>query len=488
MNRSGLASPLAGDEARLSLLRQPVAEFASRVPVMAPSSMPIRDAARLMTQERVSALLIVDDGRLTGIVTDRDLRARCLAAAVDSGAAVAEIMTRDVHCIAPDAAAFEALLSMTRAGVHHLPVVDAGGVHGLVSATDLTRWQSANPVYLAGAVRRCDTVEGLVRASAELPALLVHLVADGAGASQTGQALSSVGDAVVCRLIELAQQRLGPAPLPFAWLSGGSLGRHEQALHSDQDSALILHDAYREDAHGAWFAEFTRFVGDGLDACGYRYCPGKVMAANVEWRRPLADWIDTARGWIRDCDRKSSMLAANLIDMRSVCGDAALWTALQRELLLEARQQQAFLAHMAANALSNRPPLSIFRKLVLIAEGEHANTLDIKRQGLIPISDMARIHALALGVPALGTVARLHAAAGSAELSASGAAELEEAFEYLGRVRLRHQARQVHRAQVPDNYIAPNSFSVLARKQLKAAFGVIADQQAALAQRYPQCL
>ena len=486
--RRARASPVAGDEARLSLMRQPVAEFATRAPVVAPSSMPIREAARLMTQERVSALLIVDDGQLAGIVTDRDLRARCLAADVDARAAVAQIMTRDVHRIAPDAAAFEALLGMTRAGVHHLPVVDASGVRGLVSATDLTRWQSANPVYLAGAVRRCDTLEALVRASADLPALLVHLVGDGAGTSQIGQALSSVGDAIVCRLIELAQQRLGPAPLPFAWLSGGSLGRHEQALHSDQDSALILHDAYREGAHGAWFAEFARFVGDGLDACGYRYCPGKVMAANPEWRRPLADWIDTAAGWIRHCDRKSSMLAANLIDMRSVCGDAALWTALQRELLLEGGRQQAFLAHMAANALTNRPPLGMFRKLVLIAEGEHANTLDIKRQGLIPISDMARIHALAIGVPALGTVARLHAVAGTAELSASGAAEMEEAFEYLGGVRLRHQARQVRRAQVPDNYIAPDSLGALERKQIKAVFGVIAELQAALARRYPQCV
>ena len=316
----------------------------------------------------------------------------------------------------------------------------------------------------------------------------MHLVADGSGASQIGQALSSVGDAIVCRLVELAQQRLGPAPLPFVWLSGGSQGRHEQALHSDQDSALVMHDAYHEDAHGAWFAEFTRFVGDGLDACGYRYCPGKVMAANPEWRRPLADWIDTARGWIRNCDHKSSMLAANLIDMRGVCGDAALWPALQTELLIEAGRQQVFLAHMAANALTNRPPLGIFRNLVLIAEGEHAHTLDIKRQGLIPISDMARIHALAIGAPALGTVARLHAAAGSAELSAGGAAELEEAFEYLGGLRLRHQAQQVRRAQVPDNYLAPDSLSALERKQLKAAFGVIATLQAALAQRYPQCI
>ena len=184
--------PATGEEARLSLMRQAVAEFARRDPVTAPSSMSIRDAARLMTQERVSALLIVDDAQLAGIVTDRDLRSRCLAADVDAESAVADIMTRDVRSIAPDAAAFEALLSMTRAGVHHLAVIDAGGVRGLVSTTDLTRWQSANPVYLAGTVRRCDTLQALMRASAELPELLVHLVADGAGASQIGQALGSV--------------------------------------------------------------------------------------------------------------------------------------------------------------------------------------------------------------------------------------------------------------------------------------------------------
>ncbi len=470
--------------ARSTLMTLSVSAFVGRDPVAAAPSLAIRAAAAIMSEQRVSALLVVDAGRLCGIVTDRDLRQRCLAEGLASEVPIARIMTTDVVSIGPESAAFEALMLMTRRGIHHLPVVDAAGLRGLVSSTDLLRWQSANAVYLAGVVRKARKLGDLVRASAELPELQLRMHAGGATPGQVGQAVSSVNDVITIRLVEIAQSELGPAPIPFAWVACGSQGRHEQTVHSDQDNALILDDSFDEPAHGDYFAALARQVNDGLNACGYRYCPGNVMASNPEWRQPRRAWIAMFRGWIGQAGTMAAMLAANFLDMRAVFGDPALLTPLHQAINASCARHEAFLARMVANALDHRPPLGFFRNFTLIANGEHGATFDIKHGGLIPITDLARIHGLAAAQAEVGTLARLRAAGGSPGLGAESALELEEAFEYFGSLRLRHQADQIRRGIAPDNFIAPESLTALERNHLKEAFAVVGRLQDVLARRY----
>ncbi len=482
--RHGRSSLGAQAPAQSSLMTLPVSAFLGREPVCGAPSLSIREAAILMTEQDVSALLVVDSNRLCGIVTDRDLRKRCLAKGLATDAPIANIMSTEVTSIGPESAAFEALMLMTRKGIHHLPVVDAAGLRGLVSSTDLMRWQSANAVYLAGLIRKSSTLADLVRASAELPELQVRMHTSGASPGQIGQAVSSVNDAITIRLIEFAQTALGPAPIPFAWTSCGSQGRHEQTVHSDQDNALILDDSFDEQQHSGYFTALTQQVNDGLDVCGYRYCPGKVMASNPEWRQPQHVWIEIFRGWIHHADTMAGMLAANFLDMRTVFGDATLLAPLHQAINASCSRHDAFLARMVSNALKDKPPMGFFRNFTLIADGEHADAFDIKRGGLILITDLARIHALAGGHAEISTLARLRAAAGSPGLSLASAQELEEAFEYFGSLRLRHQAEQIRRGITPDNFISPHALTSLEKSHLKQAFAVVGRLQDVLAQRY----
>lgn len=469
---------------RASLMTQTVSDFLTRAPLCSAPALSIREAARLMSEARVSALLIVESGRLCGILTDRDLRTRCLAQGLSPEAPLAGIMSTEVLSIGPESAAFEALLLMTRKGIDHLPVVDATGVRGLISSSDLLHWQSSNALYLAQLIDRAQSVAALVTASAELPELQLQLHASGATPGQVGQAISSINDAISGRLIELAQRELGPAPVAFAWLACGSQGRHEQTVHTDQDNALIFDDTFDSALHGDYFAELAQRVNDGLNACGYLYCPGKVMASNPAWRLAQRDWIATFRGWIAHADPMAAMLAANFLDLRYVSGDAALLTPVHAAVKEACATHEAFLARMVANTLGNRPPLGFFRNFTLIADGEHSDTLDIKRGGLIPVVDIARIHALANGRSEIGTIARLRACAGTPVLSAEGASELEEAFAYFGSLRLRHQAEQIRHGSAPDNYLSPETLSALERSHLKAGFAVVDRLQKVLAQRY----
>ncbi|MFA7619906.1 MAG: DUF294 nucleotidyltransferase-like domain-containing protein [Thiohalomonadaceae bacterium] len=466
----------------IGLMTVEVSRLITRAPVQIAPNITLQEAAQLMTRERISALLISEENRLAGIMTDRDLR-RCVADGVRYDEPVSTVMSRNLHKISKDATAFEALISMTRLNVHHLPVMDRQGVYGLISTSDLVRYQSANAIFLVGDVRVCDSVEALAQVAKQLPELQVQIVASGASAYYLGQAVSSVTDAITTRLIELAEARLGPPPVPYAWIAGGSQARREQTVHSDQDNALLISDDVRPE-HDAWFEALANFVNDGLAACGFIYCPGEVMARNPKWRQPCRVWRSYFNEWIAHADRKSVMLAVNFFDTRVVHGDETLHARLLAEATRQARDNTIFLAYLASHAMANRPPLGFFRHLVLIAGGDHAKSLDLKRSAIIPLTDIARLQALAAGLPEINTVERLRAAAEAKTFSAEGAANLEDAYEFIATLRARHQARQIKKGERPNNYVKSGELSALERNHLKDVFAVIRSMQNTIAQRY----
>ncbi|MGD8788178.1 MAG: putative nucleotidyltransferase substrate binding domain-containing protein [Burkholderiales bacterium] len=465
------------------LLTVPVVSLVKRPPVFVSPQTSIREAAALMASEGVSSLLVMSGEQLLGMITDRDLRSRCIAAGVDTARPVAQIMTAEIHTITPASPGFDALMRMTRLNVHHLPVVDGRRVVGLVSTTDLVRHESANAVYLVGDVSKAGTLEALAEVSRKLPELQVQLALAGAGARQVGEAVSNVNDAITRRLLALAEQQLGAAPVSYAWVTGGSHARREQTSHSDQDNALILSDDLLPE-HEAYFESLARFVNDGLNACGFVYCPGDVMASNPQWRQPRQRWRRYFDTWINEPEPMALMLSSVFFDLRVVHGEDTLLETLRRENLEKSKNNGIFLAFMAANAMTHRPPLGFFRNIVLIRGGEHDKTFDIKIRGIVPVVDLARVYSLAEGIGAINTVERLRAATGTRALSAQGARDLEDALEFIATLRVQHQAHQIRAGARADNFIAPHELPALERSHLKDAFAIIATMQQALEQRY----
>jgi CBS domain-containing protein len=379
--------------------------------------------------------------------------------------------------------AFEALLTMSRRNVHHLPVLDGDDLAGMVTTTDLMRLQAASPVYLIGDVWKQDDVDGLAHISERLPELILHLVDADATADDVGHAVTAVTDALTRRLLDLAEARLGPPPVPYAWVALGSQARHEQTAHSDQDTALLLPDEVSE-GDDAYFQDLARFVSDGLHACGYAYCPGDVMATNATWRQPLHAWHDYVDGWINEPSPKALMHSSIFFDMRHLHGDEALTTTLLDRVRQQCKGNTIFLASLAANALQYRPPLGFFRQFVLERHGGQEKTLDLKHQGVVPAVDLARVYALGAGVSAINTQARLDALADTKAMAASDAANLSDAHAFIAYVRLQHQGHQLRAGEAPDNYVSPDALSPFERRHLKDAFTVISQMQSALAQKY----
>lgn len=117
----------------------PYAIGVQRLVTMSPMT-PVSSAAREMMERRIGAVLIVDDGTLQGIFTERDALVRVLAQSRDPQTTlVAEVMTRDPDTIGPDETVVHALSIMNERGYRHLPVVDGDRIVGIVSIRDLYR-------------------------------------------------------------------------------------------------------------------------------------------------------------------------------------------------------------------------------------------------------------------------------------------------------------------------------------------------------------
>jgi CBS domain-containing protein len=468
-----------------AVLQSRVGDLARRAPVSVGADATILDAARLMSAQRISSVLVIDRERLVGILTDRDLRTRVLAAGADPAAPVSTVMTPEPTTSSPDALALEALLELVRRNIHHLPVVEDGRPVGVITATDLLRLQQASPVYLVGDIAKAPDVATVADLATRLPGVVSGLVRQGTSAHDAGRLVTTVGDAIEQRLIALAEDELGPPPVPYAWLTLGSRARFEQALAPDQDHALLLHDDYRPEPHALYFHELAETVTRGLETVGYPRCRGDKMATNPRWRQPLATWRRHVAHWVEAPTPEAVFEASVFFDLRHQYGDPALTAELAATQRRAAHGAPIFLAHLAAHAASHHPPLGFFRELVVDRSGEHRDTLDVKRGGINIVVEIARLHALASGSEETSTRARLEDAVTAQRLSPALGADLRDAWEFLAHLRLRHQAEQVRSGRPADNRIDPSAISHFEKRHLKAAFGVIRSAQGALAQRYP---
>ena len=170
--RGAIAQAGQETDTQLNLMTTPVSDLiGEREPISVAPDTPIREAARIMSEKRISSILIVEQEHLFGIVTDRDLRTRVVAEGLDFNLPIMEVATVAPLTLSIDSFAFDALLMMARHNLHHLPVMNKQKVVGMITATDLTERHTTSAVYLAGDIYKQHTIEGLREVSAKIPQL-----------------------------------------------------------------------------------------------------------------------------------------------------------------------------------------------------------------------------------------------------------------------------------------------------------------------------
>lgn len=474
----------SADMRDLSAMRMEVSALTDRLPVIVDASTTIQEAAAKMSNEYVSSILITDETKLVGLLTDRDIRMRCVAKGLSFSEPVSAIMSNKLKTVLDKTLLSEALLIMTRNKIHHLPVMKGAEPVGILTTSDVVRHLSTNSTLIATDIYKANSVEALKIISARLPELQLQLSLSSATAKHIGEVFSSITDAITCRLLELAEDSYGKPPVDYVWTAGGSQARNEQTSHSDQDNALIISDLLKPE-HEEYFKNLANFVCDGLDACGYIYCPGDAMASNTQWRQPLKIWIKNFSHWINSPEPKALMLSSIFFDLRPVYGKFSLFDELQNNILKQTKNNDFFIFHMVGNALTHQPPLGFFKNFVMVHDDEHKNTLDVKHRGVVPIVDIARVIALDNGLKETNTVDRLNAGFKCNAISAEMHGNLIDALEYIGSLRIRHQAKQIRAGLSADNYLPPEELSGLEKNHLKDSFSIIKTMQQVFENRYP---
>ncbi|RUO73108.1 DUF294 nucleotidyltransferase-like domain-containing protein [Idiomarina ramblicola] len=473
-------------ENRNESLTATVDTIVTREPVSINLNASIHDAASKMTDEKVSSLLIVDESQHlpVGIITDKDLRKRVLAVNRSSTQPVSSIMSEDLTFIQYNSRVFEALLTMMRTNLHHLPVLKKGQIIGVIALSDVAQHESKSSLFIVSGIFKQNSIEELTELAEGVPSSFVRMVNEDANSRMIGSAMATIGRSFKQRLLELAEEKFGPPPVPYCFLALGSMARDEQSIVTDQDNALVLHDDFDPKIHDNYFKELAAFVTDGLNACGYTYCTGGIMATNDSWRQPLKVWKNYFTDWIENPSAEKLLHSSIFFDLDGVWGQQKYADELNSLIRSKAKGNKRFLGSMARNALNRTPPLGFFKDFVMEKDGKHRDSINTKRRGTGPVADLIRVHALAIGSSQRNSFARLEDIIESQILPQGRGPDLRDALELISMVRIRHQALALAAGEIPDNNVAPEDLSDFERKNLKDAFQILSNAQKYLRYRY----
>jgi len=466
-------------EEDLYLFSMQVGDIVKQDPLKVPTTTSIQEAAATMAANRIGSLLIHtpdDEKDIIGIITDRDLRNKVLAVGRNYTEPIEGIMSSPVGTVLSQSVCFDALIKMMSTGIHHLGVELKGRIIGVLTSHDIMLLQGNSPYSLFKEIGKQKTFQGLYPLSQKTPDTIRNLIKEGAKAGNIARLISILNDHILERLLTLLEEELGPPPVKYCWLLMGSEGRREQTFRTDQDNAIVYADPTSEEEKQAaeeYFTAFARKAIDHLVNCGYPLCPGEIMAVNNKWCQPLAVWKDYFTHWVSTADPTDLLNVTIFFDFRPGFGTDSLARDLRQHLNDISKRQEIYLLHLARECMASRAPLSFFKNFIVEKDGEHKNKLDIKRQGLTPFVNFARVLSLKNGINETNTLARLKVLNQEGHISDELWADSCDAYEMQMQLRLIHQLNQIEEGIMPDNHIDPGELSDLEKRMLRDSFEVI---------------
>jgi CBS domain-containing protein len=474
-------------------LSSPLFAVIRRAPVTCSPDTPLHVALGNMRDAGIGSMVVVDEiNKPLGIFTLHDLLERVVLPGLSTERPIADVMSFAPVSLPPTALAYEAAMAMARAGFRHVLVTGADGtLHGILSERDLFSLQRVGLRQISNALRQAENIDALVALSKDIRKLTHSMMAQGVAAEQLTLFISTLNDLLASRLIDLECTASGLSGVPLCenicWLVMGSGGRYEQTLSTDQDNALIftVPEGMTADQVRAQLLPVALRVNLALAQVGFPLCKGNIMASNPKWCLSLDEWKEVFTKWVDQGAPEALLHASIFFDFRALAGQHRLADELRTWLAKLAQSNVRFLHQMAANALRNRPPLGLVRDFVV----DDSNRLDLKKNGLIPFVDAARIFSLATGVTQTSSILRLRQSAADSNIPPAEVEAWINAFLFIQMLRLRHHYEaNVHQtdaeAQPLDNLIDPALLNELDRRILKEAFRQARKVQVKLALDY----
>ena len=188
------------------------------------------------------------DDAPVGMFTLVDLLRRVALPERSLATPVSEVMSAPIVTLPASVTAYEALHVMAERGIRQIVVVENGRLHGVINERDLFALQRVSMRQVIEGLHASDTVDKLKRAGEDIRLLTQNLLAQGVGAEPLTRTIAALNDALSRRAIELVLTKHDLDDIDWCWLALGSEGRGEQTFATDQDNALLFAAADADDA------------------------------------------------------------------------------------------------------------------------------------------------------------------------------------------------------------------------------------------------
>jgi CBS domain-containing protein len=427
----------------------------------------------------------------TGIITDQDLREKVIAQGRSILDPVKDIATPSLIQIEAGESCFEALVKMVQHNIHRLLVADEGRLKGIITNHDLMLLQGTSPLSFAKDITEQETLEGLISLSRKTNNVAGLLVKQNARLNHSTRIITEINDRLMGKVLELSEKETGPPPLSYCFFVYGSSGRKEQTFKTDQDNAIIYADPQNEKESKlaqAYFHDFASRVNKTLNRVGFPLCAANYMAGNPEWCRPVQDWKHYYTHWVSEPVPDSLLKFLVFFDLRPIYGAFSLVEGLREYFFHLIKDQRVFFGHMANLMLKITPPLGFFKQFAVEKEGAHKDKFDLKVKGLSPLLDAVRLFAMETGIKETSTLERIALLKDRHGIVKEFQDEITQAFEYIMLLRMRHQYEQIKAGKTPDNFVDPEQLTNLEKKILKDAFVLMQKIQGLIMERYKQMM
>ncbi|MEO8545013.1 MAG: DUF294 nucleotidyltransferase-like domain-containing protein [Burkholderiaceae bacterium] len=467
LSRQAMQASIASATLDEHALEARLGTLALKKPVSVSPDTALQQALTTMHERKIGSILVVDaNGAARGIFTRHDMLDRVVLARAPLDAPISQVMTRPIHTLTEQHTAQDAALLMSRHTIRHVPVTRDGVVVGMVSERDLFAMQRMSIRHVSSGIRSAQDESALILSAQQIRAFARHLVGQGVAARQLTQLISHLNDLLTERMVAIKAEAHGVDMLQACWLAFGSEGRSEQTISTDQDNGLIFLSENPEQERARWLT-FARDVNEALDRCGYPLCKGNIMASNPECCLTPREWGARFDRWLEHGAPQDLLNASIFFDLRALVGRTDMADALRAQITRQAGALPRFAKQMADNALRHRVPLN-WRGAIDTERVDDRDMVDLKHHGTAVFVDVARIYALALGVPATGTRERFEAVGPLLLMSSQDSEAWIAAFEYLQMLRLQVQMGDTPLEQA--NLIPLESLNSIDRHILKESF------------------
>lgn len=457
-------------------------------PITASPTDIVKFVAQTMASSKIGSMIIHENRKPIGIVTDKDLRSKIATGLYSIDVTIDKIMSSPVITVADNLSIAEAQIMMLKHNVSHLCVTKDGTndseITGIITEHDIVVAQANNPGVLLKQSKRAQKSSDLKEVREKLTDLIQHSLDKNVPINHITSIVGEINLAITKRAIELAIEKIGtPPPAQFAWMNMGSQGRKEQLLLTDQDNAIVFEDVPEDkyDAVKKYFIDLAEKVTKTLNKVGYEYCPAEMMASNPLWCKSVTDWQHQFKGWINAPGEKGILMCTIFFDYDFVYGNEDLVDAISNTIHEETNDNQLFFAYLGADALKNPPPLGFFRQFLVESDGEHKDTFDLKGRALMPLIDAARILSLSKGIKNVAnTISRYSKLAELEPQNASVYEACADAFAEL----LKFRTEEGLKNENDGRYLNLSELSKLDKVKLKNDFQPINDIQEVIKNRF----